>query len=112
MWKDLADGNEEFLSKFARIFDITDVKEDDDLFNPDSYDNYINTELALDWGEKLPKHARVKKRLKDNQGQPIGIASDNPIIDTIMYEVEYQDGHTEALVANIIAENLFAPVDE
>ena len=52
------------------------------------------------------------KQLKDNQGRPIGIASDNPILDTRMYEVEYQDGHTAALAANIIAENIFAQVDE
>ena len=29
-----------------------------------------------------------------------------------MYEVEYQDGHTAALAVNLIAENLFAKVDE
>ena len=29
-----------------------------------------------------------------------------------MYEVEYQDGHTAALASNIVAENLFAQVDE
>ena len=29
-----------------------------------------------------------------------------------MYEVEYQDGHTVALAANIIAENILAQVDE
>ena len=50
--------------------------------------------------------------MKENQGRPIGIASDNPILDTRMYEVEYQDGHTEALAANFIAENIFAQVDE
>ena len=68
--------------------------------------------LALDRGGEQPKYARVENQLKDNQGQPIGIASDNPILDTRMYEVEYQDGHTAALALNIIAENLFAQVDE
>ena len=29
-----------------------------------------------------------------------------------MYEVEYQDSHTAALAASLIAENLFAQVDE
>ena len=29
-----------------------------------------------------------------------------------MYEFEYQDGHTAALAANLISENLFAQVDE
>ena len=48
MWKDLADGDEYFQNEFARMFDNTDVKEDDDRFTPDSYDNYINMEPALD----------------------------------------------------------------
>ena len=50
--------------------------------------------------------------MKENQGQPIGILSDNPILDTIMYEVDYQDGHSAALAENLIAENLFYQVDE
>ena len=29
-----------------------------------------------------------------------------------MYEVEYQDSHTAALAVNLVAENLFAQVDE
>ena len=41
MWKDLADGEEDFQNEFARVFENTDVKEDDDKFTPDSYDNYI-----------------------------------------------------------------------
>ena len=69
-------------------------------------------ELELDQGGEQPKYARVKKRLKDNQGRPIIIETDNPILDTRMYEVEYQDSHTEALAAKIIAENIFAQVDE
>ena len=112
MWKDLADGDEDFLNEFARVFDNTDVKEDDYQFTPDSYDNYINMELALDRGREQPKYERVKKRSKDNQGRPIGIALENPILDTRMYEVEYQDVHTAALAANLISENLFAQVYE
>ena len=29
-----------------------------------------------------------------------------------MYEVKYQDGHTAALAANLISENIFSQVDE
>ena len=112
MRKDLANSDEDFQNEFARVFDNTDVKEDDDRFTPDSYDNYINMELALDRGGQQSEYTRVKKRLKDNQGLPIGIASDNPILDTRMYKIQYQDGHTAALAANLIAENLFAQVDE
>ena len=48
LWKDLADGDEDFQNEFARVFDNTDVKEDDYRFTPDSYDNYLNMELTLD----------------------------------------------------------------
>ena len=112
MWNDLADGNEDFQKDFARVFDNTDVKEYDDQFTLGSYDNYISMELALDRGGKKPEYARFKKRLKDNQGRPIRIASENPILDTIMYEIEYQDGHTEALAANLISGDLFTQVDQ
>ena len=54
MWKDPADGNEDFQNEFARVFDNTDVKEDDDQLTPDSYDNYINMELSLDQGVEQP----------------------------------------------------------
>ena len=54
----------------------------------------------------------IKKLLKDNQGRPIVIASHNPILDTRMCEVEYQDVHTAALAANLISENIFAQVDK
>ena len=50
--------------------------------------------------------------MKDKEGRPIGIASDNPILDTRMYEVEYADGYKAAMVANNIASNLFAQVDQ
>ena len=48
MWKDLADVDEDFQNEFSRVFDNTDVKENDYQFTPDYYDNYINMELALD----------------------------------------------------------------
>ena len=50
--------------------------------------------------------------MKDNKGRPIRIASDNPILDTRIYEVKYQDGNTAALAANLIDENIFAQNDE
>ena len=48
MWKDPADGDEDFQNEFVRVFDNTDVKEDDDQFTPDYYDNYTNMELVLE----------------------------------------------------------------
>ena len=44
-------------------------------------------ELALDRHDNGPEFARVNKRLKDKDGRAIGIAADNPILDTRMYEI-------------------------
>ena len=49
--------------------------------------------------------------MKDANGLPIGLANENPILDTRMYEVEYLDGERMSLAANNIAENLFAQID-
>ena len=59
-----------------------------------------------------PEFARVTKRMKDTHGLPIGTANSNPILDTRMYEVEYQDGYKASLTENTIAQNLFAQVNE
>ena len=40
------------------------------------------------------------------------MANDNPILDSRMYEVKYQDGTKASLVANYIAKNMFAQVDQ
>ena len=108
----LAEEDEDFQTEFNRVFDNPEVKDADKDFTPDTFDNYVIMELSLDRGGDQPEFARVKKRLRDNNGRPIGVASDNPILDSRMYEVEYQDGHTAAIAANIIAENLFAQVDQ
>ena len=57
-------------------------------------------------------HALVKRRKLDNDGKKIGTEHSNPFIDTRGYEVEFIDGTTETLTANIIVENLLAQVDE
>ena len=59
-----------------------------------------------------PQYAKVMKRLRDADGIPIGMANENPILDSRMYKVEYQDGTKASLMANYIAKNLFAQVDQ
>ena len=50
--------------------------------------------------------------LKDKEGRRIGIASDNPILNTRMYEVEYADGYKAAMTENNISSNFLAQVDQ
>ena len=111
-WGQLHEDDEDFVSEFYKVIHNDNVKEADDEFDPDSFDNYLHMELAIDRGNEHPEYARVTKRLKDHRGNPIGTANDNPILDTRMHEVEYHDGSKQALSANVIAENMFASVDE
>ena len=70
-------------------------------------------ELALPKREELEPHFfRVAKHLRNANGLPLIKASYNSILDTLMYEVEYADGEKSALSANLIAENIFAQIDE
>ena len=87
-----------------------EIKEADEEFTPDTYDNqYLNMELAVPRGDNPnPQYAKVTKRLRDAHGT----ANENPILDSRMYEVEYQDSTKASLAANYIAENLFAQVDQ
>ena len=103
----------DFNAEFNRIVSDDAIKEADKEFTPEVFDDtYLNMELALlrsDGSE--PASARVKKRLKDANGLPIGISNENPILNSRVYEVEYQDGHKASMTANAIAQNLFAQVD-
>ena len=69
-------------------------------------------ELGIRRDDEGLRHARVKRRAVDQDGQPIGRPSNNPLLDSWRYELEYLDGTTEVLTANIIAENLLAQVDD
>ena len=69
-----------------------DIPEAVDIFDPEDFDNCVNMELVLDRHDDESELARVKNILKEKDGRPIGIAADNPILYTRMYEVEYYDG--------------------
>ena len=51
------------------------------------------------------------KRLKDTNGLHIGKTNDNHILNTRIYEVEYQDGCKVSIVTNQITMGMFVQVD-
>ena len=57
-------------------------------------------------------HATVKRRILNEDRKPVGTGSLNAITDTQLYEVEFIDGSTEVMAANVIAENLLSQVDQ
>ena len=57
------------------------------------------------------KYAKVKRRVVDIDGVPVGVPHNDPLFDTRQYEVEYHDGTTEVVSTNTIVENILSQVD-
>ena len=76
---------------------------------PEVGDNYVGADLMLPRGQGVAR-CRVVKRSRDNDGQPIGRANDNLILDTREYVVEFEDGEQAELAANAIAQSMYAQV--
>jgi hypothetical protein len=64
-----------------------------DDYTPDAFDNYLNAELLLPGGDNIVK-ARVVKRTRGEDGNPIGLHHKKPLFDSREYTVEFPDGST------------------
>ena len=107
----LDDEDEDFISDYNWVIDNKSLKHVDDL--KIGQDTFIGMELGIRRGDdaKLDRGI-VKKRAVGDDGTPLGTQSNNILLDTSMYEVEFNDGDMEVMAANTIAENLLAQVDE
>ena len=85
------------------------VQEADD-FDHVAYDKYINARVLLPQGDTL-SYGTVKRRKRDQNGNLIGRYDPNPLLDTALYEVEFDSREVEAYHANQIAEAIYAEVD-
>jgi len=54
----------------------------------------------------------VRRKKRDHEGNIIDIQNPNPILDTTVYEVEFEDGMYEYVSANVIAQALYENADE
>ena len=82
-----------------------------DRDNKDIFDSYLGAEILLPDQDGNKKMAKLIKRVKGNDGNPVGTRHNNPMLDTSEYTVEMSDGSSQELTANIIAEYMFAQVD-
>ena len=126
----IADEDPEFLEELNRVISDSSIPDGpDDNMSDDKEgptpvpgihdqetvprDAYVDMELGLPRGEDDSlMHAIVKRRKLDDDGNPIGTESTNPLVDMRAYKIEFIDGTTEILTANIISDNLLAQVDE
>ncbi len=78
----------------------------------DAIDKYLTAELIMDVGTDNERRGRVVKRSRGLDGRPIGRSHANPLFDTREYDIEFTDGTMEKHTANVIAENMYAQVDD
>ena len=76
-----------------------------------AYDKLIHSEITLPQDNKL-RNAKILRRTIDSTGCIVGTYNDNPILNTLIYDVEFPDGEVKEYSANVIAENLLSQVDD
>ena len=80
------------------------------VFEKPFTDMLIHAEVLLPQGENL-QSAKVQGRSKDLDGNAIGSFDDNPLLNSIIYDVEFPDGAVKQYAANTIAENMYSQLD-
>ena len=109
---DILDWLEEKYQGLPKTPEIDDVVDNSDRRKQaDTYDQFLGAEVAITDETGRSAMARVMKRIKDNDGNGVGVATANPLTNTSLYEVQFPDGHVEELQYNIIAENMMSQVD-
>ncbi len=77
---------------------------------PEMGDTYLNTEISVPQGGTLMK-GRVTSRKRDKDGNPVGLANANPILNTREYKFTFNNDDETVPNANLIAEAMYAQCD-
>ena len=82
-----------------------------DNFGNDAFDKFIPAKVMLPSSDGMMQ-AIVCGCKRDEDGELIGQSHSNPILDTRLYEVVFEDGRVEAYSANVIAEHIYEQIDK
>ena len=77
--------------------------------NP-AYDVLLNAEVFLQ-RDDVAARGRVTRQAVGPDGEQRGRYDENPILNSIVYEVEFDDGVVQEYAANIIAQSILEQVD-
>ena len=73
-------------------------------------DILVSAAVLLPHGEEQVM-AKVLRKSVDENGQVIGVHNENPLLNTLVYDVEFSDGDVKKYAAKLIAENVLSQVD-
>ena len=75
------------------------------------YDQIINSEVQLKQGDGMTQ-VKITKRALGPDGRVSDSYDDKPMLNLIVYEVDFPYGELKEYAANVIAENMLSQVDE
>eukprot|EP00957_Ditylum_brightwellii_P198570 15134225-Ditylum_brightwellii.AAC.1 len=75
-----------------------------------AYDLLLNAEVLLQLVDEVRVGKVTQHAIRPN-GTVAGTYDDNPMMNTMIYDVEFPDGQVRVYAANIIAENMLTQVD-
>jgi hypothetical protein len=98
------------------LIDCDGTSDDEDENDPSPVeqpmtDHFIHSEVVLPQRNNM-RSAKVKGRSLNDKGELIGKYDPNPMLNTLVYDVEFPDGEIKEYSANIIAENIYSQVDD
>ena len=70
----------------------------------------INQEVLMQHGENMSV-GKITQRSLGPDGKTAGSYSESPLLNSIVYDVEFADGHVKEYAANVIAQNILSQVD-
>ena len=113
--REVAEATEQDWANLDELFDKDKEKAERERlagqgFTPEETDELIGARVRLPEGTTATEW-RVKKRRKDEYGNPVGIRNPYTAEDTREYVLEADDGRQAEYSANTIIENMYAQVD-
>ena len=95
------------LSNAEPIQEESLIPDVENFESTDAYDQYILVSVMLQKNDGFYR-ALVMVRKRDFDGNIMGSCHSNPLLDTCVCGVQFQDGLISEYAANLIAENLYS----
>ena len=83
-----------------------------DLINQQPmYDNMLNSEVSMQLNDRMST-GKVARLSLGPDGRTTGSYDNNPMLNTVVYNVDFPDGSSRQYSANVIVENMIFQVDD
>ena len=81
------------------------------VFEKPVTDQLIFAELTLPLGDNMHRAKVIGRSTNNDDGSTVGTYDHNPMLNSMVYDVEFSNGIVKEYAANVIAENIYSQVD-